>query len=85
VSTPITSRIALKTVKTFARTMLAVERLVAGGSTGPRSARRRSASASVRPVGFAAVGSVPVVLRGYRSSPATCQTKPRCSTVRSIN
>jgi hypothetical protein len=32
---------ALKTVSRFARTMLAVERLVAGGSTGPRSARRR--------------------------------------------
>ena len=29
----------LKTVKTFARTMLAVERLVAGGSTGPRASQ----------------------------------------------
>jgi hypothetical protein len=40
----------LKTVKRFARTMLAVERLVAGGSTGPRASRRRRASSSVRPV-----------------------------------
>src|SRR6266545_2280373 len=44
---------ALKTVKTFARTMLAVERLVAAGATGPRSAKRRSASASLRPCGTA--------------------------------
>jgi hypothetical protein len=49
VRTPKTIRIRLKRVKTFARTMDAVDRLVAGGSSGPRSASRRAASASLRP------------------------------------
>jgi hypothetical protein len=35
--------------ETFARTMLAYERLVGGGSRGPLSASRRAASASERP------------------------------------
>jgi hypothetical protein len=39
----------LKTVKTFARTMLAYERLVGGGRTSPRASSRRSASALVSP------------------------------------
>src|SRR5262245_60214124 len=39
----------LKTVKTFARTMLAIDRLVVAGSTGPRSSISRAASASERP------------------------------------
>ena len=38
-------------VRTFARTIDAVERLVAGGVDGPRAASRRLASASVSPVG----------------------------------
>ena len=49
VSTPKTSRIRLKNVRTFARTMLAVERLVAGGSTARARRGRRCASALVRP------------------------------------
>jgi|SoiMethySBSTD1v2_1073268.scaffolds.fasta_scaffold510538_2 hypothetical protein len=51
VAMPATSRIRLKTVKTLARTMLAYDRLDAGGSTGPRAASRRCASASLRPSG----------------------------------
>ena len=39
----------LKTVRTFARTMLASDRLVGVGSTSPRSAISRAASASVSP------------------------------------
>jgi hypothetical protein len=49
VTIPATSRITLKTVRTFARTMLHVERLVGGGPGGGFAARRREASASVRP------------------------------------
>ena len=49
VATPATTRIRLKTVKTFARTMLAYERLVWAGSCGPRTASSRAASASERP------------------------------------
>jgi hypothetical protein len=49
VAIPATSRIRLKTVKTLARTMLAYDRLEAGGSTGPRAASRRRASASLSP------------------------------------
>src|SRR5262245_50042938 len=51
VSTPRTTRITLKTVKTLARTMLRVERLVAGASAGGRAASRRAASCSESPVG----------------------------------
>jgi hypothetical protein len=51
VAMPATSRIRLKTVKTLARTMLAYERLVAGGRAGPRAERRRLASSSVSPSG----------------------------------
>jgi hypothetical protein len=56
---PRIARMPLKTVRTLARTMLAVERLVAGGSTGPRAARRRRASSSLRPV--AEIGAVTVL------------------------
>ncbi len=50
VRTPNTTRMRLNTVRVFARTMLAVDRLVAGGSgSPPRSASRRAASCSVRP------------------------------------
>jgi hypothetical protein len=53
VRTPKATRMPLKTVRRLARTMLAVERLVAGGSTGPRASRRRRASSSVRPAAAA--------------------------------
>jgi hypothetical protein len=46
----------LNGVNTFARTIEAVERLVAGGMGGPRSARRRRASASVSPVALTGRG-----------------------------
>jgi hypothetical protein len=77
VTAPATTRMRLKTVRTLARTMLAVDRLVAGGSTGPRSASRRSASACARPLGGVPVrdGSVSVRtprlhrLRGKGASP----------------
>ena len=49
VRTPNETRMRLKTVKTFARTMLAIDRLVVAGSTGPRSSISRAASASERP------------------------------------
>jgi hypothetical protein len=49
VAPPATSRIRLKTVTTLARTMLQVDRLVGGGPGGGFAARRREASASVRP------------------------------------
>jgi hypothetical protein len=51
VAIPATNRIRLKTVKTFARTMLLYERLVGGGGAGPRAASRRLASSSVSPRG----------------------------------
>jgi hypothetical protein len=51
----------LKTVRTLARTMLAYDRLEAGGSIGPRSASRRRASSSDRPVGEWATRSSGVV------------------------
>ena len=49
VKAPNTIRIRLKIVSVFARTMLAYERLLAGGATSPRSASRRLASASLNP------------------------------------
>ena len=79
---PATARIRLKTVKTLARTMLAYERLVDGGGTGPRSARRRSASASLRPAafGFAATSAVVPTARGgpgVTSRPTARRTRRR--------
>ena len=53
VTSPSESRIALNGVATFARTMLAVERLDACGSTAPRAWSRARASAAVRPTGAA--------------------------------
>ncbi len=46
---PKTTSTTLKTVSRLARRMLRHERLVVGGSTSPRAARRRAASCSVRP------------------------------------
>ena len=68
VSSPSAARIALKGVSTFARTIDAVERLVAGGAGGPRSARRRLASASVRPVVLTIVEATAVDLRDAASA-----------------
>ena len=47
IAAPKTARIALNSVKTFARTMLDAERLDDGARRGPRAASRRAASASV--------------------------------------
>ena len=47
IAAPATARIALNSVKTFARTMLDAERLDEGARAGPRSASLRAASASV--------------------------------------
>jgi hypothetical protein len=58
VSTPNTNRIALGIVNVLARRMLAYERLVGGAGSVPRSRRRRSASASVRPSGAVVAAAV---------------------------
>ena len=74
VSSPSTARIALNGVSTFARTIDAVERLVAGGADGPRSARRRRASAWVSPSRSG--------LRGYtgrESLPTSPRRSPRAT------
>jgi len=60
VRTPKTNRIPFGIVSVLARTMLAYERLVRCGSSRPRAARRRPASASVRP---RAAISVPSTIR----------------------
>src|SRR5687767_7508095 len=69
VSTPSTTRIRLKKVKTLATTMLRVDRLVAGTGGGPRSASRARASASVRPAGGASARAGSVSVRRPRLHP----------------
>ena len=57
-----TSRIRLNSVSVFERTMLAYDRLDAGGSRGPIACRRAAASAWVRPAAAGAFWTVPVIL-----------------------
>jgi hypothetical protein len=76
VTTPAASRMRLKTVKTFATTMLLYERLVVGCATG-RDASLRSASACVRPAGATIVAPPQVKARAFRGAEAAAADEAR--------
>ncbi len=63
VTMPKNSSVTLKTVNRLARRMLDHERLVGGGSTSPRAARRRLASAWLRPSAGGGMRCVVAVVR----------------------